>query len=188
MYCLLTRNLSRQCFYFEALHVALFKYLTHLGLQTSNHGPCCAASSFSCAKGNAQHCCYCCSVCGWGVGGGGEGDSETSQNFSYKKCVAFIPCKPKFKGNNCIMHILCPLAQLYTFECMFFGYHFLTVTNDYDHKPCVSIQMLHYDPLYTTTYSVDALLSGVALPFRDLCQQTPNITHFVSVIQKIYTA
>ena len=72
MYCLLTRNLSRQCFCFEALHVALFKYLTHLGLRTSNHGPCCAASSFNCAKGNAQHSCCCCSVCGGGgVGGGG---------------------------------------------------------------------------------------------------------------------
>ena len=61
-------------------------------------------------------------VCVWGGGGGGgEGGAETSQNFSYKWCVAFVPCKPKFKGNNCIMCILCPLAQLYTFECMFFG-------------------------------------------------------------------
>ena len=59
--------------------------------------------------------------------------------------------------------ILCSLAQLYTFVgVVWTALMFVTVTGDYDHVLCASIQTLRCLPLYTTTYSIDALQDSVS--------------------------
>ena len=68
-----------------------------------------------------------------------------------------------FKGNNCMKRILCSLAQLYTFVgVVWTALMFATVTGDYDHVLCASIQTLSCLPLCTTTYSTDALQDSVS--------------------------
>ena len=78
-------------------NLRLFKFLVSLDLQTSNFGQCGTASSVvqkesPCTVFLQQPC----------------------RTFRTNRCVAPIPCECKPKGNYCIKHIVCSLAQLHT--------------------------------------------------------------------------
>ena len=114
-------------------NLRLFKFLASLALQTSNLGQCGTASSVVQKE----------SPCTFFF-------QQPCRTFRSNKCVAVIPCECKPKGNNCIKASCDPLHS-YIPSCMCFGQHFVTVTSDYDHVLCASVQTLCCIPLCTAT-------------------------------------
>ena len=82
--------------------------------------------------------------------------AATLQTFSYEH-VCNYHASASSRGITASSASCVPLRGcIPSYVC--FGQHFVTVTGDYDHVLCVSIQTLRCVPLCTSTYSIDDLL------------------------------
>ena len=121
----------------EQSNLRLFKFLASLGLQTSNLGQCGTASSVVQKESP-------CTVFFSFI------FSATLQNFLFKQVCSRHTMRVQAQGEQLHQaHLVIPCTVIYPHICA--SEHFVTVTSDYDHVLCASVQTLCCVPLCTAT-------------------------------------